>query len=220
MRDKYQILLKMDECMVSCVLLVLLLVTHHHAAAAASANSSQVVAEADALRNSGWWMWFYAATSNHCNWSGITCNEAGHVIGIRLETSSVIVYDQFSRLNLSSLPSLHFLILSGVEVMGAISDHQIGTLTNLTHLDLSFNQLTGSIPHQIGSLTKLTHLDLSFNELTGSIPHQIGSLTKLTRLDLSFNLLTGSIPHRIGSLRDSTPLTSLPITLQVPSLHP
>ena len=183
----------------SALVVVVVLMLSHHVVAANSTHSSQVVAEADALRNSGWWKWEEGATSsNHCNWLGITCNEARHVIGIRL---GGYVGGQFSKLNLSSFPSLYFLILSGTGINGTISD-QIGTLTKLTQLDLSRNELSGSIPHQIGGLTKFTYLDLSINQLTGGIPHQIGSLTKLTYLDISNNQLTSSIPHQIGTLRE------------------
>ena len=77
---------------------------------------------------------------------------------------------------------------------------QIGNLQKLTHLDFNFNELSGSIPAQIGQLRKLTHLDLSRNRLVGSIPAQIGNLQNLTHLDLSENLLSGEIPSQIGSL--------------------
>ncbi|XP_034707992.1 MDIS1-interacting receptor like kinase 2-like [Vitis riparia] len=101
---------------------------------------------------------------------------------------------------------------------GSISD-QIGSLTKLTILDLSHNQLTGPIPHQIGSLTKLTHLDLFENQLTGPIPHQIGSLTKLIHLDLSGNQLTDPLPYQIGTLTELTYLhvSSNELTGVIPS---
>ncbi|XP_034706299.1 probable leucine-rich repeat receptor-like protein kinase At1g35710 [Vitis riparia] len=198
------------ECVVSSVVAVLLLlllqtVSMTHAASThSSTDHSQVVAEADALRNSGWWVWSHPATSNHCSWLGITCNEAKHVTGISLQSYQVPV-GELSKLNLSSLPSLDFLVLSGSGVTGSISD-QIGILTNLTYLDLSHNQLTGYIPHQIGSLTELTYLDLSWNVLTGVIPSSLSHLTKLTHLDISYNQLNGSIPHQIGTLTELTGL--------------
>ncbi|WP_107666955.1 leucine-rich repeat domain-containing protein, partial [Cyanothece sp. BG0011] len=52
---------------------------------------------------------------------------------------------------------------------------EIGQLTNLTSLNLSFNQLT-DLPPEIGQLTNLTSLDLSFNQLT-DLPPEIGQLT-------------------------------------------
>ena len=195
------------ECVVSSVVAVLLVHTvsmTHAASTHSSTDHSQVVAEADALRNSGWWIWSHPATSNHCSWLGITCNEAKHVTGISLRSSQVPV-GELSKLNLSSLPNLNFLILSKMGLNGSISD-QIGSLTKLTNLDLSHNQLTGPIPHQIGSLTKLTDLDLSFNKLTGSIPHQIGTLTELTFLQLDWNKLIGGIPSSLDRLTKLTRL--------------
>ncbi|KAJ9683608.1 hypothetical protein PVL29_019254 [Vitis rotundifolia] len=194
------------ECVVSSVVAVLLVVVVHtvsmtHAASThSSTNHSQVVAEADALRKSGWWIWSDPATSNHCSSLGITCNEAKHVIGIEFRNYKVPV-GKLSELNLSSLPSLNFLILSKMGLNGSISD-QIGSLTNLTDLDLSFNQLTGPIPHQIGTLTELTYLRLSGNELTGAIPSSLGRLTKLISLKLFGNQINGSIPPEIGNIKD------------------
>ena len=61
----------------------------------------------------------------------------------------------------------------------------IGDLTNLTSLDLMYNQLT-NLPNSIGHLTRLTQLDLIYNQLT-SLPETIGNLTNLTELHLSEN---------------------------------
>jgi Leucine-rich repeat (LRR) protein len=74
------------------------------------------------------------------------------------------------------------------------------SVLNTTELDLSNNQLTGSIPPEIGNLTNLTQLYLYHNQLTGSIPSEIGNLTNLTELNLYNNQLTGSIPSEIGNL--------------------
>jgi Leucine-rich repeat (LRR) protein len=70
----------------------------------------------------------------------------------------------------------------------------------LIELNLSFNQLGGSIPSEINSLTKLERLDLSNNKMTG-VPAQVGQLTKLKYLDLSNNLLTG-LPYELGDLQN------------------
>jgi len=67
-------------------------------------------------------------------------------------------------------------------------------------LNLSYNELTGSIPPEIGNLTNLNFLYLGSNGLTGSIPSEIGNLTNLTHLDLSDNQLTGLIPESICDL--------------------
>ena len=71
---------------------------------------------------------------------------------------------------------------------------------NTDTLDLSYNELTGSIPPEIGYLTNLTYLNLRNNDLTGSIPSEIGNLTNLTYLYLNNNELTGEIPESICDL--------------------
>ena len=70
-------------------------------------------------------------------------------------------------------------------------------MTNLISLNLSDNQLTGSIPPEIGNLTNLTELRLDYNQLTGSIPSEIGNLTNLEWLTLNNNQLTDTIPNKI-----------------------
>ena len=79
------------------------------------------------------------------------------------------------------------------------------SVEDTTSLNLSDNQLTGSIPSEIGNLTNLTMLYLYSNQLTGEIPPEIGNLTNLTYLNLSFNQLTGIIPDEICNQGDSSP---------------
>ena len=86
------------------------------------------------------------------------------------------------------------------------SIEEICNLTDLTEIDLSFNDLTGEIPSCIGNLINLTCLNLSYNQLTGEIPSEIGNLINLNELTLWGNQLTGEIPPEIGNL---TNLTSL-----------
>ena len=83
---------------------------------------------------------------------------------------------------------------------------ELGSLANLTVLNLGSNQLTGPIPPELGSLADLTSLSLSGNELTGPIPPELGSLANLTWLSLERNLLSGPIPPELGSLANLTRL--------------
>ena len=89
---------------------------------------------------------------------------------------------------------------------------ELGDLTNLEGLYLSFNQLTGGIPAELGDLTNLEVLDLFNNQLTGEIPAELGDLTNLEGLGLFSNQLTGEIPAELGSLTNleglSSPATS------------
>ena len=76
----------------------------------------------------------------------------------------------------------------------------VNTLGQVTRLDLSGNDLTGSIPAELGKLASLQRLDLYSNGLTGPIPAELGKLASLQWLNLSSNNLTGSIPAELGKL--------------------
>jgi hypothetical protein len=69
---------------------------------------------------------------------------------------------------------------------------------HVTQIDLSANQLKGTIPPSIGYyFSKLSSLNLAGNQLSGSIPSSLGHLSQLQNLALNNNQLNGSIP---GSL--------------------
>ncbi|GKV52135.1 hypothetical protein SLEP1_g58727, partial [Rubroshorea leprosula] len=81
----------------------------------------------------------------------------------------------------------------------------VGNLTNLSWLDLSDNQLGGSLPVSDGTtpgldkLVKTLHFHLGQNKLSGEIPEQIfSSNMALIHLLLDGNELTGPIPSTLG----------------------
>ncbi|KAG5252463.1 LRR receptor serine/threonine-protein kinase [Salix suchowensis] len=72
---------------------------------------------------------------------------------------------------------------------------EIGNLTSINYLVLRNCSLTGGIPDYIGNNWKsLYYLDLSFNDLSGSIPQSLKNAPSLERLSLTNNKLNGSIP--------------------------
>ncbi|KAJ7517917.1 hypothetical protein O6H91_21G045900 [Diphasiastrum complanatum] len=99
--------------------------------------------------------------------------------------------------NLNRLVNLH---LAMANLVGPIPD-SFGNLTELTDfLDLSQNNLEGSIPAGIMGLPKLKKMELYINNLTGQIPPNMTKLVSITDLDLSENGLTGTIPNDIAKL--------------------
>ena len=70
--------------------------------------------------------------------------------------------------------------------------------SELVTLNLSHNELQGSLPGEIRHLQNLKTLDLSDNNFTG-VPAEIGQLKQLEVLDLSNNSITG-LPYELGNL--------------------
>ena len=93
------------------------------------------------------------------------------------------------------------LDLSENELNGTIPS-ELGSLTNLEGLKLSQNQLRGVIPPELGSLTNLEVLDLYENRLSGPIPPELGNLSNLEALALSKNNLRGTIPSDLAKLNN------------------
>ena len=69
-------------------------------------------------------------------------------------------------------------------------------------INLSFNNLKGSLPSEISQLTALKELNLSFNKLNGQLPKSITSLENLEVLKLFSNGFSGAIPKDIGNLKN------------------
>ena len=91
------------------------------------------------------------------------------------------------------------LEITGNNLSGSVP-LELVRLTRLESLNLASNVLSGSIPPELGDLENLTSLNLSFNGLLGDIPIELGELTNLADLNLSYNNLAGSIPEEIGNL--------------------
>ncbi|KAH6555463.1 hypothetical protein KP509_1Z252600 [Ceratopteris richardii] len=74
--------------------------------------------------------------------------------------------------------------------------------TSVIKLELPAQSLGGALPPQIGSLTSLQTLDLSYNTgIVGNLPSELFLLSNLVELFLQNCGLTGTIPDEIGNLR-------------------
>ncbi|KAL2334706.1 hypothetical protein Fmac_015919 [Flemingia macrophylla] len=83
--------------------------------------------------------------------------------------------------------------LSNNNLSGTIP-REITDLDGLIYLNLSHNQLYGEIPSSIGNMRLLESIDISMNQISGEIPSTISNLSFLNRLDMSHNHLNGKIP--------------------------
>lgn len=96
--------------------------------------------------------------------------------------------------------SLRLIDFSDNRLTGLLS-RSIGSLTELTKLNLGKNQLSGTMPEEISSCSKLQLLDLGSNDFSGEIPKQLGQIPSLEiSLNLSFNQFSGQIPSQVSGL--------------------
>jgi len=161
--------------------------------------------EAKALLESGWWSGYNNNTSSPCEWYGITCNACGSVIQIAIHLAPRFYLGEMSKLNLSFFSNLFHLDLSYNELQGSIS-LEIVTLSKLAYLDLSHNNLTGKLPLSLANLTQLEIFNISFNQIVGPIPSSLWLLTNLTHLEMLNNQINGFIAPEIGMLKSLTEL--------------
>ncbi len=92
------------------------------------------------------------------------------------------------------------LEVSSNNINGTIPD-EIGTLNKLIKISLSNNSnLTGEIPESIFNIDSLLWLAIGNCSLTGTIPHAIGNCCYLKSISFRENDLTGLIPPEIGNL--------------------
>ncbi|KAK7364986.1 hypothetical protein VNO80_13736 [Phaseolus coccineus] len=91
----------------------------------------------------------------------------------------------------SLFSSLERLSLQHTSIVGPLS---FGHLPRLKALDLSLNNLSGSLPvFEVTKFSSLHFLDLSHNKLSGTLPSTIGQLSNLWFLSISSNELNGNI---------------------------
>jgi len=158
----------MGKCVCSLVLMGLCmmgeLASVFGATISPSSIFSSIIQERMALLVSGWWN-DYRNSSDHCYWKGISCNEVGSVTAIDswyIKTPSSQELLWIDKLNFTAFPNLVSLFLTGMGLKGSIPK-EIGSLTNLTTLDLSNNRHQGKLlqfswlhyPSQILSLENL-----------------------------------------------------------------
>ena len=117
-----------------------------------------------------------------------------------LDWSETVAVGAWEGISISGKPRrLVKVNLSRNQLKGSIPA-ELGRLTKLGWLYLDINQLSGAIPAELSNLNGLAWLVLSGNQLSGAIPAELGSMTNLDTLALNRNQLSGAIPAELGHL--------------------
>ncbi|OMO60085.1 hypothetical protein CCACVL1_24409 [Corchorus capsularis] len=139
-----------------------------------------------------------------CRWEGVECNVSTNRV-----STIYIIQKRDPSLEESWYPNaslfaqfdyLKELKLSGNNIGGFTSPHELYRLKHLEELDLHDNSITNASSHLCWrDLPSLVSLDLSKNKLQGNIPNCLCD-NSCTELDLSDNELHGSIPACLGNM--------------------
>lgn len=130
-------------------------------------------------------------SGSFCSWRGVVCDDEGESV-VSLEASGLGLSGEIPDTTVGKLTKLQSLDLSNNKITSLPSD--FWSLGSLTSLNLSHNQISGTLSSNIGNFGHLQSLDLSFNNFNGSIPEAITSLSKLHLLNLSNNGFESSVP--------------------------
>ncbi|KAB5569724.1 hypothetical protein DKX38_003517 [Salix brachista] len=133
-----------------------------------------------------------------CNFLGVECWHPGEnrVVNIRLPDMGL--KGRFP-LGLANCTTITGIDLSSNELFGSIPQNIANITGYATLLDLSSNNFSGEIPSSLANCSFLNVLKLDHNKLTGQIPVQIGFLDRLKTFSVANNLLSGPIPSFFNS---------------------
>ncbi|KAJ9549878.1 hypothetical protein OSB04_022421 [Centaurea solstitialis] len=161
-----------------------------------------------------------SASSDCCDWDGVTCDFNGKVVGLELSKkklmgnlgNSITSLDQLRTLNLSQnllkgplpisifhLPNLQILDLHNNEFSGSFP--RSVNLPSVRLLDVSDNNFEGPVaPGLCTNSTRIRVLKLGINYFDGEIPPEFEKCGFLEQLSLDGNLLSGIIPEYLFNL--------------------
>ncbi|KAJ6390090.1 hypothetical protein OIU77_024331 [Salix suchowensis] len=133
-----------------------------------------------------------------CNFLGVECwhPSENRVVNIRLPDMGL--KGRFP-LGLANCTTITGIDLSSNELFGSIPQNIANITGYATLLDLSSNNFSGEIPSSLANCSFLNVLKLDHNQLTGQIPVQIGFLDRLKTFSVANNLLSGPIPSSFNS---------------------
>lgn len=151
----------------------------------------------DPLNRLNGWTFTNNSVASICKLTGVSCwNERENRI-ISLQLTSMELAGELPE-SLKLCRSLQSLDLSDNDLSGSVPPQICSWLPYLVTLDLSGNRLSGSIPPEIANCKFLNSLIISNNKLSGSIPYELSRLDRLKQFSVSGNDLSGSIPSDLS----------------------
>ena len=100
--------------------------------------------------------------------------------------------------SLGNLENLNVVKIVGNFFDTPLSDSLFTKWTRVVTLNLSRNQLPGSIPSSVSSLTQVRQFHLGENQLTGPLPSQVQFMTRATLFIVANNQLRSSVPSLLA----------------------
>jgi hypothetical protein len=162
----------------------------------------------------------WGASSDYCDWNGISCDTDRHVTKIYLGSCGLVGF--FPMPSIFTLPFLEKIqmpnsqypyikgralkgplpadlkfakTLKQLELYGNTFDGGLSGLSELTSLeilDIHFNHFSGPLPDLTKCKSTLHYVSVANNQLSGTIPESWNQLTKLDTIGLAFNKHHGS----------------------------
>ncbi|KAM7526512.1 hypothetical protein LguiA_016414 [Lonicera macranthoides] len=152
------------------------------------------------------------------NFSGALPDSIGNLGNLsKMDLASANFTGQIPK-SMGKLTQLAYLDFSSNMFTGAVPSLQMSK--NLTHIDLSHNNLSGPFSSiQFEGLVNLAYIDLRFNSFTGTIPSSLFGLPSLKKFQLSNNHFDGSlaeIPNASSSMLDTLELSGNKLGGEIP----
>ncbi|KAL5576308.1 hypothetical protein UlMin_018007 [Ulmus minor] len=129
-----------------------------------------------------------------CKFVGVDCwhPDENRVLNLRLPDMGL--QGKFPR-GIKNCSSLTGLDLSNNQLSGTIPSDIARLLPFVTSLDLSNNKFSGEIPKSLSNCNYLNLLKLDHNQLSGSLPMELGLLDRIKSFSVANNQLSGELPH-------------------------
>jgi hypothetical protein len=158
----------------------------------------------------------WLSSFHECEWQGVVCSVFNQVQSISLAGQGIqgnfsslftgMAGDEeeednyFSNSLFRAFPFLQIINLSYNDLTGTLPA-SFADFPDLLNLELHGNSLSGEIPSSLfDKFTSLQLLNLGENRLSGSLDTKIGQLTELRGLHLHQNYFRGQFPSEIGKL--------------------